>query len=111
MAKVKPKQLSEKTLHKFLGEFYSIITILETKGEVEYFLKELLSTSETVMLARRIQIAKMLLAEFSYNQIREELGSGFGTISSVQRWIDGGWGGYFKALEKVGKRAKQNKET
>lgn len=104
MARVKPKYLPEKEFHKLLDEFYSIITLLETKEEVKNFFKELLSTSEAVMLGRRIQIAKMLLVGSSYEEIKEKLGVGFTTIASVQRWIDSGWGGYFKALENLDKK-------
>ena len=104
MARVKPRQLPEKEFYKLLDEFYSLITLLESKEEVKNFFKELLSTSEAVMLARRIKIAQMLLAGLSYEEIREKLKTGFTTISSVQRWIDSGWGGYFKALENVGKK-------
>lgn len=101
MARVKPKQLPQKEFHKLLDDFYSLIVLLETKEEVKNFFKELLSTSEAVMLARRIQIAEMLLAGFTYDEIRSKLKVGFSTIGSVQRWIDTGWDGYFKALEKV----------
>ncbi|OGN04495.1 MAG: hypothetical protein A2746_02120 [Candidatus Yanofskybacteria bacterium RIFCSPHIGHO2_01_FULL_44_22] len=104
MAKVKPKQLPQKEFYKLLDELYSIITLLESKEEVKNFFKDLLSASEALMLARRIQIAKMLMAGLSYCEISNEIGTSFATIGSVQRWIDGGWGGYFKALENLRKK-------
>lgn len=103
MSKVKPKQLPPKDFYKLLDEFYSIVTLLETREEVKNFFKDLLSASEALMLSRRIQIAKMLLAGLSYDDIRRQIGTGYSTITSVQRWIDSGWGGYFKALENLNK--------
>lgn len=107
MPRIKPKQLQKEEYHKLLDELYSIITLLETKEEVKNFFKDLLSAGEAVMLARRIQIAKMLMAGLSYEEIRESLGTGLATISSVQRWIDSGWGGYLKALKNLEKKVRE----
>ena len=104
MGKIKPKSLPQKELYKLLDEFYSIITLLETKDEVKNFFKDLLSISEALMIARRIQIAKMLVAGMNYDNIHSEIGAGFATIASVQRWLDAGFGGYMKALENLGKK-------
>lgn len=101
MAKIKPKSIPNKKLYELLDEFYSIVTLLETKEEVKNFFKDLLSSSEALMLARRIQIAKLLVAGGSYDAIRETTGAGYATIGNVQRWLDAGFGGYIKALENL----------
>lgn len=46
----------------------------------------LFSPSEIVMLARRIQIAKKLLAKESYRTIHEEMHVGEGTITSLDKY-------------------------
>lgn len=101
MAKIKPKSVPNKKLYELLDEFYSIVTLLETKEEVKNFFKDLLSSSEALMLARRIQIAKLLVAGGSYDAVREATGAGYATIGNVQRWLDAGFGGYIKALENL----------
>lgn len=110
MAKIKPKSIPNKELYKLLDEFYSIVTLLETKEEVRNFFKDLLSSSEALMLARRIQIAKLLVAGGSYDAIRETTGAGYATIGNVQRWLDAGFGGYIRALGNLNKKLAE-KET
>lgn len=107
MGKIKPKSIPARELYRLLDEFYSIVTLLESKEEVKNFFKDLLSTSETVMIARRIQIAKLLMAGSSYETIKSEIGAGFATIGNVQRWLDAGFGGYIKALENLNKKLGQ----
>lgn len=110
MPKIKPKSVPRDKLYKLLDEFYSIITLLETKEEVKNFFKDLLSKSEALMMARRIQIAKLLVAGFDYASIQDETGAGFSTIANVQRWLDAGFGGYIKALKNLGNKL-QEKES
>ena len=47
----------------------------------------LLTPSEAVMFARRIQIAQMLLSNKSVSEIRIALGVGTNNISTVSRWL------------------------
>jgi len=104
MGKIKPKSVPPKELYKLLDEFYSIVTLLESKEEVKNFFKDLFSISEALMIARRVQIAKLLLAGSDYETIRQKLGASFTTIGNVQRWLDAGFGGYLKALENLNRK-------
>ena len=70
--KVRYNQLSDFEKKKFLGEFYSMISLLRGRDEVKKFFKDLLTLSEVVMISRRIQIAKMLLDGFDYEEIRKQ---------------------------------------
>lgn len=113
MAKFDPYSLSSKERNNLLGEFYSFANSLRTRGQIANFFKDLLTPSEAVMLARRIQIAKMLLKGDNYEEIKRELKVGVDTIVRVQRWLRDGFGGYIKALEKVIKKeesARRSKE-
>ncbi len=51
------------------------------------FLLSFLTPSERVMLARRLQIARRLIAERTYEDIRRELHVGLDTIQEVDRWL------------------------
>lgn len=86
---------------QILDEFWTMIALLETKEEVKNFFKDLLSSSESLMLARRIQIAKLLLSEWGYDRIEQKLGTGPTTIASVHRWLQTGFGGYANAIPKL----------
>lgn len=103
MPRVQPKSLPKDELHGFLEEFWTMIATLETKDEVKNFFRDLLSTTEALMLARRIRIAKMLLRGTNYGDIAEALHTSEGTIASVHRWLQSGFGGYAKNLPRLEK--------
>ena len=105
--KVKYNQLNKEEKIKFLGDFYSMVAILQSREEAKNFLKDLLTLSETVMLARRLQIAKMLLQGKTQEQIREKLKVGYSTIASVQRWLQAGFGGYGVILKRYEEQTKK----
>ncbi|MSU56259.1 MAG: hypothetical protein EXS51_03065 [Candidatus Taylorbacteria bacterium] len=93
--------INPKERARILDEFWTMIALLETKEEVKNFFKDLLSASESVMLARRIQIAKLLLAGWGYDRIEKKLGTGPTTVASVHKWLQGGFGGYTQALPRL----------
>lgn len=89
MAKVKTHEIEKSERYKMIGDFYDIVTNLKTKDEVIGFFMGLLTPSEALMFSRRIQISSMLLEDKSYQDIREKLGVGDSTISTVNRWLFG----------------------
>ncbi|MFC1595041.1 YerC/YecD family TrpR-related protein [Patescibacteria group bacterium] len=103
MPRKRPESLSGEERKKLLDEFWIMVALLESRDEVKSFFKDLLSETETLMLSRRIQIAKMLLSDCQYNKIRENLGVSYSTIGSVHKWLQSGFGGYEKALPKLEK--------
>ncbi len=98
--KVKYSQLSEFERKKYLGEFYSMVSLLKNRDEVKNFFKDLLTLSEVVMISRRIQVAKMLLGGKSYEDIRKELKVGSNNISQVEKWLNNGFGGYREIIKR-----------
>lgn len=106
--KVKYYNLSDNQKKKYLGDFYTMVSLLKNQDEVKNFFKDLLTLSEVVMISRRIQIAKMLFAGRTHDEIRKELKVGFTTISQVERWLNNGFGGYRKTIEEYQKKYKDN---
>lgn len=107
MPRVQPRTLSREGRAKLLDELWTMIALLETREEVKNFFKDLLSETEAVMLARRIQIAKYLLQGFGYEEIREKLEVGHATIAQVHRWLQGGFGGYQSLVPRLEKEIKR----
>lgn len=64
------------------------LTSLHNSQEAAFFLKDLLSESEVFMLARRLQIAELLIDGLTYEQIKSEVKAGFSTIARVQTWLE-----------------------
>lgn len=95
---------------KYLGEFYDMVSLLQSRTDVKNFFKDLLTLSEVVMISRRIQIAKMLLQGRTYDEIKESLKAGSSTIGQVDRWLNNGFGGYKDMIKKHSKVKKTKNE-
>lgn len=108
--KVRYSELTDFEKKKFLGEFYSMISLLRSREEVKGFLKDLLTLSEVVMISRRIQIAKLLLKGKTYEDIMKNLKVSAATISQVEKWVNNGFGGYKKIIKRHGKKQLQKKD-
>ncbi|PID52213.1 MAG: hypothetical protein CR972_02935 [Candidatus Moraniibacteriota bacterium] len=87
MARLQLKDLTEKERKQMVGEFFDAISDLKRKDDVTTFLVDLLSSSELLMVSRRVQIAKMLLKEKSYREISQKLHVSETTISAVARRV------------------------
>lgn len=98
MPRVNSKQLIPKQKIEFLNLLWAIVASLQNRKEVKNFFKDLLSETESIMLARRILIAKKLLEGESYDDIIKKLKVGNSTVATVHRWLISGFGGYQKAL-------------
>ena len=109
--KVKYHNLTDNQKKKYLGDFYTMVSLLENRDEVKNFFKDLLTLSEIVMISRRIQIAKMLFEGRTHDEIRKEMKVGFSTVSQVERWLNNGFGGYRKTIEEYQKKYKDNPKT
>ncbi len=115
MSRTQPKKISGNEKKDLLDELWSMITLLETKKEIENFFCDLLSESESIMIARRIRIARMLLEGKSYDIINNSMNAGYGTIANVHQWLQGKNEGYLlvlprlkkELLKKMKKREKQ----
>lgn len=79
--------LSKETRHELLSEFCDALCSIKTSDEAVKFLTDLLTSSEAVMLAKRIKIAKLLIGGKSYNTIEESLSVSQGTIAKVAAWL------------------------
>lgn len=92
--KVRYGQLTELEKKKYLGEFYTMISLLRSREEAKNFFKDLLTLSEVVMISRRLHVARMLMEGYKYEEIRKKMKIGVSTISHVDRWLNSGFGGY-----------------
>lgn len=90
MAKIKPHQIEPKQEYVAIDNLFEVISALKTKKEIVNFFLGLFSPSESLMLARRIQIAKLLLDGKKYEDIRKILGVGNSTIQKTDLWLHGG---------------------
>ena len=110
MSKKNLRKISSDDKMKCLDILWTCSASLKTREEVKNFFKDLLTPSESIMLGRRLQIAKMLLEGKSYDFIGDALGAGRSTIASVHQWLSSGFGGYEKVLQKFEAQLKKRFE-
>lgn len=79
---------------QMIGEFYDSIDSLKNRKEIGLFFKDLLSGEEIASFMRRIEIAILLDAGFSYPKISKLLGVGNNKISRVQKCLQQDDSGY-----------------
>ena len=84
-----------------IGEFYGTIESLKDRNEVRLFFKSLLTADEIATLMRRIEIAVLLHAKFTYEQIIRMLGVGRAKISSVHKCLLQDDSGYKVIIERL----------
>ncbi len=101
MSKVIPTNISKSEREKLKKILFTKISKFRSLKESGDFLNDLLTESELVMIIRRLQIAKMLLGEFPYYQIRNSLGVGYDTIKTVRHKLDTGSGGYLRFIKQL----------
>ena len=101
--KVKYNQLSDFEKKKYLGEFYTMVSLLKSRDEVKEFFKDLLTLSEVVMISRRLQAARMLLDGATHDEISRKIKMGVATVAQVEKWLNNGFGGYKKVIRRYKK--------
>jgi len=99
--KFEPSKIEERRREKILSDFYKAVTIIDNYKEAKLFFRDLLTSKETMMLARRLQVATMLIYNFTYQEIQDVLKVGFSTIADVQKWLSLGGKGYRTIIERL----------
>lgn len=107
MTKVSRKILPKDKIGLYIDEFWRAVTLLGSKEEVRNFFRDITTSTERVMLAKRLQIAKRLYNGESYFSIKKELNVTTVTIAGVSRWLDSFGEGYrtiIPRLESAGRK-------
>ncbi len=77
------------------------LLLLENREECYQLLEDLLTIREIQDLAQRLEVARLLTAKVTYNEIAHKTGVSTATISRVNRSLAYGAGGYQRILEKL----------
>jgi len=110
MAKFNPYILPVKERKRIINQFYSAISTFKDLSGIKKFFDDLLTESEVIMLARRLEIAKLLIQGVGYQKIRTKLKVGFDNINAVNCWLRYGRDSYVEVIKKLEKlEAKKNR--
>lgn len=85
-----------------IDEFFKAILMLENEDECYKFFEDICTIKEIKSISQRLQVAKLLELNKTYNEIEEKTGASTATISRISRFLNYGFGGYKLVLEKLG---------
>lgn len=94
-------KLSQAEQQSLLISFCKALVELRTPEEAAQFLKDLLSKQEAEMLAKRIEIARLLINGLKYEEIQKLLRVSHGTIARVSQWLATSGQGYRLVVSRV----------
>ncbi len=101
MAKFTPYQkLTKEARQKALLELCHAMVTVKKLPDAAKVLADLLSEQELDMVAKRLQIAKLLLQKKTYHEIRQTLKVSHATIARVNIWLQQGGAGFRMAVER-----------
>lgn len=114
MTKISYKKIPADKVAQLRDQLWRAITLLENKDEVRKFFYDILTRTEIQMLAKRLEIVKMLHDKSSYIEIRKALCVTDSTIAKISNWNDAFGQGYkiiLERLEKINSKSKVNKSS
>lgn len=83
-----------------LGDLADAFLSLETRDELNRFLRDLCTLPELEALAHRWQTVLLLEEGVSYVEIAERVPTSTATVTRVSQWLRNGTGGYRLALDR-----------
>ena len=89
---------------ELLEEFCEALSVLKNPQEIMNFLTDLLTRQETIVLAKRIKIAKLLIEGKSYRDIEGSLKVSHGTIAKINYWLLESGEGFRMVTERTKKK-------
>lgn len=81
-------KLTKRQRQELMLALCQAISQMKKPEEAAKLLTDLLSPQETEMIAKRLEIAKLLIVGKTYEEIRGELKVGFSTIARINTWLN-----------------------
>lgn len=86
-------------------ELFEAILKLETLEECYRFFEDICTIKEVQAIAQRLEVAKLLKENKTYNEIEDETGASTATISRINRALNYGVDGYNLVLKKLDRKS------
>jgi uncharacterized protein YerC len=107
MSKIEPRKLSKQKIFQFEKELRGALLHPKKKEDSVSLIMEVLTPSERIMAARRIQVAKRLLNGESYISIKRKMKVGFPMIHNVDTWLESNFDEYKNIIPPLLEEAKE----
>ncbi|MDY0234992.1 MAG: YerC/YecD family TrpR-related protein [Gudongella sp.] len=93
---------NSKIKSKQADSLFEAVLALENMDESYRFFEDLCTIKEIQAIAQRLEVAKLLKNNKTYNEIEEATGASTATISRINRSLNYGADGYKIVFEKLG---------
>ena len=93
--------ITNKLKDELTDQLFKAILSLKTEEECYQFFEDICTVSEIKALSQRLEVARMLQAGHTYDDIVERTGASTATISRVKRCLNYGADGYKTILERL----------
>lgn len=101
MTQISKYPISDKIYQRILEIFLKSLVKIETNDEAQQFIKDFLSPTEQIMLAKRLAIAFLLEQNYEFREISRILRVSLTTIARVSLMRKIGGVGYQKIIHKL----------
>jgi len=103
------EKLSRKEQESLVLDLVNALVQAQSVNDAALFLQDLLTKSEMKILAKRLRIAKLLLAGMTYQEIEKSLHVSHGTVAKIAVWLSERGDGFRKIIEKLPKEKHEEK--
>lgn len=84
-----------------MRELAQAMLALESRDELERFLRDLCTIAELEAMAHRFAVARLLNAGLPYAEVARRTHASTTTVTRVAHWLRHGEGGYRLALDRI----------
>lgn len=102
------EKLSKKEQGELILDLVNAIVSAKSIEDAALFLQDLLTKSEMKILAKRLRIAKLLIAGMDYREIEQNLHAGHTTIAKIAAWLSERGEGFRKVIGSLPKYTNSN---
>lgn len=100
-------RLSKSEKQRLLIALCQAVSSIKDSKEAAQVLTDLLTPSEIEMVAKRLEIAKLLIQGKTYDQVRTKVNAGYSTIGRINTWLNLAGEGFKIAVSRMKKEEKQ----
>lgn len=100
-------RLSKPEKQRLLIALCQAVSSVKDSKEAAQVLTDLLTPSEIEMVAKRLEIAKLLMQGKTYDQIRTKINAGYSTIGRINTWLNLAGEGFKIAVFRMKKEERQ----
>ncbi len=100
------EKFSANELEDLVFDLINAFSLVNNPTSAALLVQDLLTEKEVYNLAKRLRIAKLLLAGTKQEDIIKDLHCSFGTVVKVRQWINGAGKGFTHVISRLPKRRK-----